>query len=170
VIIPQIKGNLMRIPLAVALTLASVLSASAQDQPAIPRTAVKPDPTHASFILPKDLKWKRESLGQLQAPLYGDPDKPGPYGILIKWPKGEMSHPHFHTTDRFAYVVSGTWWISTSSHWDPATTYPLPQGSFATDLAGKVHWDGSKDEDLILLVTGMGPMKTVTVAETPAKK
>jgi hypothetical protein len=41
----------------------------------------------------------------------------------------------------------------------------LPQGSFATDLAGKVHWDGSKDEDLVLLVTGMGPMKTVTVPE-----
>ena len=34
-----------------------------------------------------------------------------------------------------------------------------------SDLAGKVHWDGSKDEDLILLVTGMGPMKTVTVPE-----
>jgi quercetin dioxygenase-like cupin family protein len=81
-----------------------------------------------------------------------------------------MSHPHFHTTDRFAYVVSGTWWVSTSSHYDPATTYPLPQGSFAIDKANQVHWDGSKDEDLILLVTGMGPMKTVTVPETPAKK
>ena len=67
-------------------------------------------------------------------------------------------------------MVSGTWWISTSAHYDPATTYPLPQGSFATDLAGKVHWDGSKDEDLILLVTGMGPMKTVTVPEKTAMR
>ena len=151
-------------PLA-ALLFAAVAPATAQTMPAIPKTAVKPDPTHATFILPKDLKWKKESLGQLQAPLYGDPDKPGPYGILIKWPKGQMSHPHFHSTDRFAYVVQGTWWISTSEHCYPKTTWPLPQGSFATDLAGKVHWDGSKDEDLILLVTGMGPMKTVTVPE-----
>jgi len=149
-----------------ALVLAAILMpAAGQTMPAIPKTAIKPDPTHATFILPKDLKWKKESLGQLQAPLYGDPDKPGPYGILIKWPKGQMSHPHFHTTDRFAYVVKGTWWISTSDHWDPKTTWPLPEGSFATDLAGKVHWDGSKDEDLILLVTGMGPMKSVTVPE-----
>jgi hypothetical protein len=156
--------------LGAALLCGAALPALAQSQPAIPKTAVKPDPTHATFILPKDLKWKKESLGQMQAPLYGDPDKPGPYGILIKWPKGQMSHPHFHTTDRFAYVVKGTWWVSTSDHWDPATTWPLPEGSFATDLANKVHWDGSKDEDLILLVTGMGPMKTVTVPEKPAPK
>ena len=159
----------MRVLLALALSAGCALPAAAQTQPIIPATAVKPDPSHATFLLPKDLKWKRENLGQLQAPLYGDPDKPGPYGILIKWPKGQMSHPHFHTTDRFAYVVSGTWWVSTSGHYDPATTYPLPPGSFATDLAGKVHWDGSKTEDLILLVTGMGPMQTVPVPETPPK-
>ena len=154
----------MRTALA-AFLLAAATPAMAQPMPVPPKTAIKPDPSHATFILPKDLKWKKESLGQLQAPLYGDPNKAGPYGILIKWPKGQMSHPHFHTTDRFAYVVKGTWWISTTEHWDPKTTWPLPEGSFATDLAGKVHWDGSKDEDLILLVTGMGPMKTVTVPE-----
>lgn len=148
-----------------ALMAIAALPAAAQNQPAIPKTAVMPDKTHATFILPKDLKWKKESLGQMQAPLYGDPNKPGPYGVIIKWPKSQMSRPHYHTTDRFAYVVQGTWWVATTETFDPATTYPLPVGTFATDLAGKVHWDGSKDEDLILLVTGMGPMKTVTVPE-----
>jgi hypothetical protein len=33
-----------------------------------------------------------------------------------------------------------------------------------------VHWDGAKDEDLVLLVTGLGPMKTVTVPEKGAAK
>ena len=160
--------HLLLVP-ALAAVLLGPAQAQVKPAPVIPSTEVKPDPTHATFILPKDLQWKRESLGQLQAPLYGDPAKPGPYGILIKWPRGQMSHPHFHTTDRFAYVVSGTWWVSSSDHYDPATTWPLPQGSFATDLAGKVHWDGSKDEDLILLVTGMGPMKTVTVPDPGAK-
>ena len=75
----------MRILLAAVLTAACVLPATAEIR--IPKTAVKPDPTHATFILPQDLKWKKESLGQLQAPLYGNPEKPGPYGILIKWPK-----------------------------------------------------------------------------------
>ncbi len=76
-----------------------------------------------------------------------------------------MSHPHFHSTDRWAYVVSGTWWVSTSSHYDPATTWPLPAGSFATDLAGKVHWDGAKDETVILEVVGMGPATSVPVPD-----
>lgn len=160
----------MRLTFAALLLVAVATPAVAEAPPIIPKTAVKPDPAHATFVLPSNLKWKKGDLGQLQAPLYGDPDRPGPYGVLIKWPKGQMSRPHFHTTDRFAYVVSGTWWVATSNHFDPATTWPLPQGSFATDLANKVHWDGSKDEDLILLVTGMGPMKTVTVPEESAKK
>ena len=108
----------------IAFTVLALAAMPAMAQTTIPKTAIKPDSTHATFILPKDLKWKKESLGQLQAPLYGDPGKPGPYGILIKWPKGQMSHPHFHTTDRFAYVVQGTWWISTSDHRDPNTTWP----------------------------------------------
>ena len=49
----------MRFVLA-ALLLAAALPAAAQT---IPKTAVKPDSTHATFILPKDLKWKKESLG-----------------------------------------------------------------------------------------------------------
>jgi hypothetical protein len=138
--------------------------------PNLPATAVKPDPTHATVVLPKDIKWTKQGLGQLQAPLYGDPDKPGPYGILIKWLPGNMSRPHFHTTDRYAYVVSGTWWVSTSHHYDPATTWPVPAGSFAVDIANKVHWDGAKGETVILEVTGMGPMKTISVPETPAAK
>ena len=131
----------------------------------IPKTAVLPNPKHAMFILPKDLKWKREGLGQWQASLFGDPSKPGPYGILIKWTPGTMSRPHTHSTDRWAYVVKGTWWVSTSDHYDPATTYPLPAGTFAVDFAGKVHWDGAKDEEVILEVVGMGPADTVLVPE-----
>ena len=104
-----------------ACVAAFVLTATAEAG-----TPVKPDSSHATYILPKNLKWKVESLGQLQAPLFGDPTKPGPYGVLIKWLPGHMSRPHFHSTDRWAYVVSGTWWVSTSNHYDPSTTWPLP--------------------------------------------
>ena len=158
----------MRVRLSICLAmlaLAGGAAAQPQPMPKLPATAVKPDPSHAIFILPKDLKWKIEDLGQLQAPLFGDPTKPGPYGVLIKWLPGKMSHPHFHTTDRWAYVVAGTWWISTSDHYDPKTTYPIPVGSFAIDFANKVHWDGAKDETVILEVVGMGPADTVKVPE-----
>lgn len=103
------------------LLLLGSLDAAAAAEPKIPPTAVKPDPAHATFLLSRDLKWKTESW-TIAAPLFGDPAKPGPYGVLIKWLPGRMSKPHFHTTDRWAYVVSGTWWVSTSDHYDPRTT------------------------------------------------
>ena len=93
--------------LGAALLCSAAAPAFAAD-PVIPKTAVKPDPTHVSFILAKDIKWTKQALGQYQAPLYGDPAKPGPYGILVKWLPGNMSRPHFHTTDRYAFVVAGT--------------------------------------------------------------
>lgn len=131
----------------------------------IPPGAVPPDPANITSIPPESLAWKQESLGQLQAPLWGNPAKPGPYGVLIKWLPGQFSRPHIHSTDRWAYVVKGTWWVSTSSHFDPATTYPVRQGTFATDLARKVHWDGAKDEEVLLLVVGMGPVDSILVPE-----
>ena len=152
---------------AAALLLCAAAPVFAAD-PVIPKTAVKPDTSRVTYTLAKDVKWTKEALGQYQATLYGDPAKPGPYGILVKWLPGNMSRPHFHTTDRYAFVVSGTWWVSASDHYDPATTYPLPAGSFATDLVNKVHWDGAKDETVILEITGMGPVKTVLVPEKPA--
>jgi quercetin dioxygenase-like cupin family protein len=133
---------------------------------AIPSTAIPPDPKSIIAILPKDLKWKKESLGQLQAPLFGDPSKPGTYGVMIKWLPGTFSHPHSHSTDRWAYVVKGTWWVSTGTHRDIATTYPVKQGTFGIDFANQTHWDGAKDEEVILLVVGNGPVDTKLVPET----
>jgi quercetin dioxygenase-like cupin family protein len=85
--------------------------------------------------------------------------------VAIKWEPGQFSHPHVHSTDRWAYVAKGTWWVSSSSHRDIATTYPVPQGSFGIDFANKVHWDGAKDEEVILIVMGMGPIDSKLAEE-----
>src|SRR5271170_6945896 len=104
-----------------------------------------PDPTHVEIVFGKNIPWKGGN-GMRQALLFGDPSKPGIYGVLIEWEPGHFSHPHFHSTDRYAYVVSGTWWVSSSTTWDPAKAYPVPAGSYVRDLAGAVHWDGAKDK------------------------
>ena len=124
-----------------------------------------PDPTHVPIVFGKDIPWKNGN-GMRQALLFGDPAKPGIYGVLIEWEPGHYSHPHFHTTDRYAYVVSGTWWVSSSAHWDPAKAYPVPAGSYVRDLANMVHWDGAKDKPCLLMLVGEGPMTTTPVPET----
>jgi hypothetical protein len=138
----------------VALAPASVLAQS---------TDPAPDPSHITFTPPKDVKWKSsDSLDQTV--IFGDPSKPGLYGILIRWHAGHFSRPHFHNTDRYAYVISGTWWVSSSDSYDLSKIYPMPAGSVVTDLADKVHWDGAKDTDALLELVGMGPV-TTTQAE-----
>jgi hypothetical protein len=144
--------------LAVALPLAAMAQTTISDPP-----GTAPDPTHIPFTLPKNIVWGGTPKVQEIAKLYGDPDKAGPYGLLIKWYPGNFSRPHFHSTDRWVYVVSGTWWVSSGQVFDEKTTYPFHAGTFATDLAKTVHWDGARTgekEPAVILLTGIGPVVT----------
>jgi hypothetical protein len=84
---------------------------------------------------------------------------------LVKWDPGKMSRPHFHPNDRYVTVISGTWWVGTGPKYDPASTKPVPAGSFVTHYAKQIHFDGAKDKEVVLQIVGMGP-ETSTPAET----
>lgn len=127
-----------------------------------------PDPKNIPFVLPKDIKWTGRPGQQETANLYGDPTKPGPYAILIKWYPGNFSRPHTHDKVRQIYVVSGTWWVSSSSVFDVRKTYPLHAGSQSTDEAGAIHFDGARKgekEPGVILLAGIGPVNSVSVDE-----
>lgn len=129
--------------------------------------AAELDRTAVEFIAPADIKWVRNKAGtNEQAVLFGDPAKPGPYVMRIKWLRGNMSRPHAHPNDRFFAVLSGTWWTGTGTTFDPDATVPIPAGSYVYHRAGQVHYDGAKDEDVVIQVWGMGPA-TATPAARP---
>jgi len=66
---------------------------------------------------------------------------------LIKWHPGHFSHPHYHEHARYAVVIDGTWWVSTSNVYDPDhNTVPFPKGSVLTDLVKGIHYDGARPE------------------------
>lgn len=127
-----------------------------------------PDPTHIPIVFGKDIKWRH---GEGQSLLFGDPRKPGIYGVLIKWLPGHNSKPHFHSTDRYVYVVSGTWWVSASTTYDKNKMYPVPAGSFVTDIANTVHWDGAKESTgpCLLMLVGEGPVRTIQLVQADPK-
>ena len=122
------------------------------------------NPAALAYKLPNQIEWKDSDFGPKMAVMRGDPEKPGPYIILIKWGPHQMSRPHFHPNDRFITVISGTWWVGTGTKFDPDNTVPLPPGSFALHHGKEVHYDGAKDEDTVLEIVGEGPA-TSTPAE-----
>jgi len=156
---------------ASGLMLAMPVMAETQEQllgSGPPATSIPmPDPTHIPIVFGKDIQWRGDPRGEQTAPLFGAEDQPGPYGVLIKWNPGGNSKPHFHSTVRYIYVVSGTWWVSSSTTYDRSKMYPVPAGSFLTDVAQTVHWDGAKAETgpCILLLVGIGPMVTTRLTQ-----
>jgi hypothetical protein len=124
------------------------------------------NPKAVEFQKPGDIKFVRNAAGtQETAVLFGDPEKPGPYVIRLRWLPGNMSRPHFHPNDRFFVVVSGTWWLGTGEKYDPNSTVPVPAGTYVFHRGKEIHYDGAKDEPTVIQVWGMGP-----ATSTPAEK
>jgi len=113
-------------------------------------------------ISPGEEQYKNPfGVGVEVATMYGDPSKPGIYVIRIKWPPGIMSKPHKHPEDRHVVVISGTWYTGTGDDFEPAKAVPLKAGAYMMHPAGKVHWDGTREEGAVIQITGYGPSATV---------
>ncbi len=107
-------------------------------------------------------------FGIKEAFIYGDPTKPGLYVIRLKFPPGVMSRPHSHPEARIGTVIKGTWWTGTGEKFDPASTMAVPTGGLMVHPAGKVHYDGAKNEETIVQMMGIGPTgKTTAVPGDP---
>ena len=129
----------------------------------VPSRAADPDPKIILYTAPDKIVWRKGAASDT-ALIQGDPSKPGIYIQLIKWHPGNMSRPHYHSTERYITVLSGTWWMGWGPKYDPASTYPAKAGSYVVDIPGGIHYDGAKDEECMLEIVGMGPM-TTTQAE-----
>jgi quercetin dioxygenase-like cupin family protein len=113
-------------------------------------------------VAPEQIKWVDEpdGLGVQRAVVQGDPSRPGIYVIRVRFPPGVMSRNHFHKEDRHAVVLQGTWWTGTGEEFTPGKTVPLKAGSYMMHPAGAAHFDGAKDEEVILQLIGYGPSET----------
>ncbi|HUR35455.1 MAG TPA: cupin domain-containing protein [Vicinamibacterales bacterium] len=103
-----------------------------------------------------------------QVVLFGDPNKPGPYAVQITFGPGKGSRPHYHDQDRFVTVIKGTWYVALgpeSDTYDPAKMIPMKAGSFVYHPAFGHHYDGAKDEEAVVRIVGMGPVKSVNLEQ-----
>jgi len=105
------------------------------------------------------------SAGSSEGPdialLAGDPEKPGFYLLRARFRPGVFSSPHYHSTDRHVTVIKGTWYTGTDASFDRNKTVALGPGSYMMHPAGAVHFDGAKDEEVIVEIKGIGPTTPV---------
>jgi hypothetical protein len=89
------------------------------------------------------VQWKDgPAAGTHTAPLWGDMDKGGPYGVMIKFDAGLRHPPHRHSKDMKIVVVSGTFIHQPEG----GTETRLGPGSYLLQAGNAVHSSGCSQE------------------------
>ena len=143
--------------------VAGVVPGRSQQAPAAP---VKPlvDSQHLRLQPEDALNFAGTTLN-----VAGDPEKSGIYVIRRRFKPGEMSRPHVHNQDRFVTVIKGTWWTGEGDVFDPGKTIAVKAGGFMLHPKGLHHYDGAKDEEVIVQIIGMGPATTTNTEVNSAR-
>jgi quercetin dioxygenase-like cupin family protein len=128
-------------------------SASSADTPGAPAPGVM-------ALTPSEMKWGAQGglamAGMEQLKLVGDPTKPGPYTLRLKFPAGYRLAPHTHPDSREVTILSGTWYTGYGEKFDPSKLKALPAGSFYTEPANVSHFVEVR-EPVVIQVSGTGP-------------
>jgi quercetin dioxygenase-like cupin family protein len=98
--------------------------------------------------------------------LKGDPTRPGLYTILLRVPAHTKIAAHHHPDDRIATVVSGVWYFGYGDKFNEASLRPLPPGSFYTEPPNDNHFAETRDSDVLVQISGLGPTGTTYVNAT----
>ena len=136
------------------LVLAPVVADSAQPPAAAPAPPVP-------LVNDKNLIMQPEQAAT-GARVMGDSSKPGVYVTRARFAAGRGSRPHYHDQDRYVTVIKGTWWTGSGDVYKPDTMVPIKPGGFMFHPAGYHHYDEARDEDVVVQIMGMGPVKTVS--------
>src|SRR5262249_23611836 len=111
-------------------------------------------------LKPSEMKWSPQGglalPGLEQSILVGDPSKPGPYTIRLKFPAGFKVAPHTHPDSREVTIISGAWYTGYGEKAEAAGLKELPAGSFYTEPANVAHYVEVR-EPTVIQVSGMGP-------------
>ncbi|WP_374305976.1 cupin domain-containing protein [Methylocella sp.] len=109
--------------------------------------------------------------GTLLATIQGDPSKPGPFALRIKFPPHTVVAPHTHSADETLTIFSGVLRHEMGEKLDMAAGEKVGAGGFVYLPANMPHSVWTEDEPVELQVTGTGPfgLNYVNPADDPSK-
>jgi mannose-6-phosphate isomerase-like protein (cupin superfamily) len=177
--------------LSIAMTMCLLLGVAAaqtktttkkSDKKSAPAATKPAGSSHVKVYTPDDIKWTPAPnalpAGAQIAVLEGDPMKPGPYTIRLKFPNNYRIPPHTHARAEHLTVVNGTLRVGMGDTFDEKNMNALGAGSFAVIEPAAHHYGWVKNanmlkgRDTIIQLHGEGPweIKYVTASDDPRNK
>jgi aldose sugar dehydrogenase len=105
--------------------------------------------------------------GPASLALNGDSAKAGVYTVQVTLPAHTMVPPHTHRDNRMVYVVSGTLYVGYGEKRDAEALKMLPPGSYYTEPAATAHYTETRDDPVVIVITGVGPSDTHLIGAAP---
>ena len=148
---------MLRFVFSFALGLVISTSSFAQQSVSLGQTSLAPYGVELN-----NMKWVKGSdgTGREFATVVGDRSKPGLYIQLVRWPPHTTAKAHSHPDDRYAFVLSGTFYHGYGDKFDASKLEMRPAGAFFTEPARLRHFGVTKDDGTILCFVGTGPSTT----------
>jgi quercetin dioxygenase-like cupin family protein len=119
---------------------------------------------HQSHVIstPQEAQWGPAPpfipAGAQIAVLAGDPTKPAPYAVRLKFPANYTIAPHSHPTDENVVVTSGSFTIGMGDTLSKTSGKTMPVGGYARMPANMNHFAYTTSETTIILY-GVGPVE-----------
>jgi quercetin dioxygenase-like cupin family protein len=88
--------------------------------------------------------------------LHGNPGKPGPFVLRLRFPAGYVVPPHRHSKDELVTVISGKFGVVGGETVDRKALKPVVPGSFINIPAGTSHYAIAESESIVQ-INGDGP-------------
>lgn len=122
-------------------------------------------------LAPSEMKWfdhiSTYHNGIKISDLVGNLKKPEPYSRRIILPANMVENPHYHLDRaRTITIISGTLYYAYGDRYDESKLKAFPAGSFITEPRKVPHFVVTKNEGVVLQVSGIGPSKTVYLDKT----
>ena len=103
--------------------------------------------------------------GAKMAILEGNPKKEGVFTVRFKLPPNYLIPPHMHSKDERVTVISGAVYVGFGDINEEGKSTKFKTGSYYVNPSGLHHYVYTKDEEVILQITGMGPWNLTMVED-----
>jgi quercetin dioxygenase-like cupin family protein len=148
-----------------ALVLLGTVLGTLLVSPGMGSAQLTPDPEGFLIARPNDLL---PPEGERTVRILGQGSEPGMYVQQITWAPGTGSRPHYHDQARYIQVLKGTWYVSTGAAadvYDPDSMIPVEEGTFIYEPPNGHHYDMAKDEEVVVMIWGIGPVTTTQIPQ-----